>query len=296
MEFSEEFIKEQGLNEDQVKGITSFATEHIQGLKGQWDGKANDNAEGILNGAADAITKVTGVKREQGQKIADFISSAWDGFSTGKTEELNKAKLDYETKLKDFKGGDALKGDLDKAKQDLDDAQKKYADYDTLKEASDKYTPLKEEYATMKKRVAYGSVKPNFPDTVNAYEASAKWSEFISGVEKDYTIEFDGDKAIAVNKVNKHIVKDLKELVDKDENIKALLVGRQQNGTGAQSAELKDIEGVPFKVPADADSKIRAKIIKEHLASIGVSQTDPTFAKQFSELNKKILLGKKQAA
>ena len=56
LEFTETFVKEQGFTADQVTAITSNVTgqydTHIADLKKGWDGKAHEDAQGILDGAA----------------------------------------------------------------------------------------------------------------------------------------------------------------------------------------------------------------------------------------------------
>lgn len=292
-EINEQFIKDNNLSAEQVTAIkgsvTTYHTTEVAELKKGWDGKANDDAQGILTGAAKSITDITGIERTQGEKIADFITRSWEGHSTSKTAELAKAKAEYDDKLKNFKGDEATAAELLKSKEDLDALMKKTADYDTLKDSADKLTPLQEQYEAMNKRVAWGGVKPNFPDTINEYEAGAKWAECIANIEKEYTIEFDGDKAVGVNKENKHNILSLKDLVGKDEAITKLMEGRQQTGVNGKQTELQKIEGVPFDVPKDANSAKRAELIRGYLTKKGVSIMSSEYSTQFAELNSKML-------
>lgn len=292
-EINEEFAKANNLTTEQVTAIkgsvTTYHTTEVAELKKGWDGKANDDAQGILTGAAKSITDITGIERTNGEKIADFISRSWEGHSTTKTAELTKSKADYDEKLKNFKGDEATAAELLKTQESLDVLMLKTKDYDTLKDSAEKLTPLQEQYDAMKKRVAWGGVKPNFPDTINEYEAGAKWSECIANIEKEYTIEFDGDKAVGVNKENKHNILPLKDLVGKDETITKLMEGRQQTGANGKQTELQKIEGVPFDVPKDANSAKRAELISIHLASKGVGNMSPEYPKLFAELNSKML-------
>lgn len=297
MEITKELQESQKLSDEQVTAINAFGKTHTDGLiadtKKEYDGKANADAEAILNGAADKIKETTGVERAQGQKMGDYIGEAWNGFSASKTAELDESKAEYEAKIKDFKGDDATKAELQKAQKSLDDAQKKYADYDALKELADKLNPLQKEHNAMTKRVAYGGVKPNFPDTVNAYEADAKWNEFISKVEKEYTIDFDGDKPIAVSKENKHKIIDLKDLVAKDETLTSLSKGRQQGGTGAKESNIT-IEGVPFDVPENATGQQKQEVIRTYLLTKGIAVTSPEYASAYGKYND--LIKKQQTA
>lgn len=140
----------------------------------------------------------------------------------------------------------------------------------------------------MKIMTAFSDVKPAFPDTVNSYEADAKWNEFKSNVLKDWNIEMVDGEAIAISKENKHKQQKLKEMVAKDENISDLLKGRQQKGPNGNPADLVTIEGVPFKVPNGATSAERSKLIRDYLTKEGISTTDASYASKFAELNKKI--------
>ena len=293
MEITKEIIEEQKFTEDQVKVINEFGKTHTDNLvaetKKEYDGKATADADAILDGAAETITKLTGVSRDKGQKIGDFIGSAWDSFSKTKTEELDKTKSEYEKKIEDFKGDDETKEALIKSKETNDTLLKKFADYDTLKETADKFKPLEEKFSGMKLEVAFGNVKPNFPDTVNAYEADAKWNEFKANVLKENTIELVEGEAIIVNKENPHKTDKLKELVEKDEILKKLLEGRQQNGTGATETKKIKIEGLPFEVPEKADGKQRQEAIQKYLLTKEIGTTHPDYASKFSELNLIIL-------
>ena len=141
MEISKEIIEAQKLTDDQVTAINAFGKTHTDGLvaetKKEYDGKANTDAEAILGGAADKIAEITGLKRESGQKIGDYIGKSWDFYSTAEKTANDKLKLEYETKIADFKGDESTKNELDKTKVLLDDLMKKTADYDTLKETAD---------------------------------------------------------------------------------------------------------------------------------------------------------------
>lgn len=297
MEFSKEFIEENKLSEEQVKAVSEFGKAHIAELQKNWDGKANENAQGILDGAIQSIHQKTGFKleRNQGEKVADYLSRYTESFLDKKNGEIDGLKAEYEQKLKEFKGGDALKSELDKAKADLDEALKKYADYDELKEKAVKAEEYGQQLSGLKLEVAFDGAKPNFPDTVNPYEAKAKWEDFKSTILNEYNIEIVDGEAVAVSKENQYKQSKLADLVAKDETIQALLEGRKQGGTGAKPAEGQVIDGVPFKVPKDADAKTRAKLIRDYLAENGIGISHAKYSEQFAELNNKILAGNKAA-
>lgn len=291
MELSKELIEQHKLSDEQVKGITAFATDHIAAQKKAWDSKANENAENILSGAIQYAQEKTGFKleRSQGEKAGDYLKRFSDGYLSYQKKELDVLKADYETKLKEFKGGDALKSELDAARLKLDDALKKYADYDEVKTKAEKADEYGKQLFGLKQEVAFNSVRPAFPDTVNTYEAAAKWGDFKKSVLDKYNIEIVDGEAIVIDKENVHRQLKLKDLLTKDQPIQDLLKGRRQDGTGAQPTDLTTIEGVPFQVPKDADSIVRSKLIREYLQKQGLDPISDLYSKKFEELNKKIL-------
>ena len=110
MEFSKEFIEQHQLSEDQVKGITSFTQEQFATKQKEWDGKANENAEGIINGVIKATQSKFGIEleRQQGEKHADYLTRLSESVIGGKKTELETLKADYETKIKGVKGSETL--------------------------------------------------------------------------------------------------------------------------------------------------------------------------------------------
>ena len=287
MEFITQDLKTTlGLTDDQVKGLSPSYENHIAEIKKGWDGKANTDAEGIINGALSKIVEVTKVSRNTGEKAGDYITRASESHLGNLKTDLENAKSDYATKLKEFKGDEATKQELDKAKQELDDAKKILADYDSIKEKAEKFEPLQADYLNMKKSVAFRSVKPNFPTEVNQYEAKAKWDSFTKDVEDKFTIELVDNEPIAIDKTNEHKRVKLSELVSQSKELTELMQGRTQQGTGATPTQ-KTLEGVPFKVPENVNGTDLSKLINEHLDT-KMTMTDPNRAKAFSELWAKI--------
>lgn len=301
MEFqlNEDFIKDNNLTEEQVKAVSGYVTgDYLPTVKKEWDGKANENAEGIIGGAVKSIQKQFGIEleREQGEKVADYLARFSTQVVSSKQDEIEKIKADYQEKIKGVKGTEALKEEYDKMKEQLDEVKQKYADYDELKEKAVKADEYGQQLSGLKLEVAFNGVKPNFPDTVNPYEAKAKWEEFKKGVLDKYNIELVDGIPMAIDKENEYKTVKLSELLSKDETIQELLVGRQQGGTGAKPTGLKDVDGVPFKVPENADAKTRSKLIAEHLATLGIGKMHDDYSAKFKELNEKIMLGQTQAA
>lgn len=292
LEITEEFATEHKLTPEQVAAVTGHANtwheNEVVELKGTYDGKANENAEAILNGAATKITEITKVGRNDGEKVADFMLRAWGNYSTAEKTALEEAKADYDKKLAEFDGDAGTKEALRLAEEKLDGLQKKTADYDDIVGFKDKYESLATEHVTMKEKVVFGNVKPNFPDTANAFEAKARWNEFMDNVKKEYDVELVEGESMAVSKENKHKVIKLSELLAKDEEITKLLAGRQQNGTNGQPIPKKTIEGVPFDVPVEATSADISKLVKDHLLGQGLAIMSQEYSKQFGELYNKI--------
>ena len=81
MEFTQEFITENGLSEEQVAAVTGhFTSDVIPTLKKEYDGVANTNAEGILTGASNYAKEKLGfdLDRDKGEKVGDYLKRALD--------------------------------------------------------------------------------------------------------------------------------------------------------------------------------------------------------------------------
>ncbi len=290
MELSKEFVTEHKLSDEQVKAVTEYgktvlSTEKTK-IEDEWKDKAHKDAQGILSGAAESVEKLTGIKRKDSEKIADYFGRSGSEFvSTSvstKQAELDKLKVDYEEKIKGV-DGNKLKEEYDKMKAERADIIAKFADYDTVKEKASKADELGVELSGLKLEVAYSKVKPSFPDTVNAFEAAAKWDIFKKAVEAEYTIELLNGEAIAVSKKNSLDTKKLADLVAKDETLQALTKGRQQNGSGSKQAEKRTVDGLPFEVPVNAETKDYAQLIRDQLAKENIKTADTNYPAQFKK-------------
>lgn len=291
MEFTTEFIEANGLSEDQVKAVAGyFDGEVLPTLKQEWDGKANANAEGILDGASKYAQKLTGLalNREKGEKFGDFLVRITDSSLETAKKALEDKQAEIQAKLDNFKGGEQFKAEIDALKGEKDSLLQKVAELEPLAEYKEKYDTASETLVGLKRSVAFGNVKPVFPESVNKYEAKAKWDEFVKSVDEKFNVEIVDGEPIAIDKENPHKQIKLANLVEQDENIAELLKGRQQNGNGATSKNLIDVEGVPFKVPENATSEDKSKLVREHLAKEGIGATHPEYGSKFSELYAKI--------
>tara|TARA_R110000772_G_C13310310_1_gene440376 strand:- start:42555 stop:43451 length:897 start_codon:yes stop_codon:yes gene_type:complete len=298
MEFTPEFITENNLTPEQVTAIVTNVSGEIATLKQGWDGKANDNAEGILKGAADYIKTQNNItlEREQGEKMGDYLKRVSDNHFTGKQSTLDAAILDYNSKVENFKGDEEVKSELATQKKTNDTLLQKLAVLEPLAGLDAKYSTLQGEYNNLNLNLAISQVKPTFPETVNKFEAAAKWDAFLGEVNKTYDIKFVDNKAIAVSKENIHLQKDLLSLVEADETLKTLLAGRTQTGPNGTPKDFVEVKEVPFTIPKDATGEQKSKAIREYLASQGVSSTSKEYAAAFRKWNLAIAEGLKAKA
>jgi hypothetical protein len=280
---TEEIVKQHNFTPEQIEAIKPLYENNIANLKKDWDGVANANAEKILDGAGLKVAEVTKVPRNQGEKIADYIVRAHSEHLTSLKSDLETKKAEYDQKLKDFKGDEATKAELDKIKGEYDEAKKKLANYDELSEKAGKYEQTAEALSGMKLSVAYNSVKPNFPTEANQYEVKAKWDEFIKATNEKWLIEIVDNEPIAIDKDNEHKRVKLSELVSQNKEITELLQGRQQKGSGANPAKTK-VDGLPFEIEGEPTSANLSKAINTYLTSQGTPVTSDEWGKKFQEL------------
>jgi hypothetical protein len=305
MPLTTEFITAQKLSPEQVTALGEVLSNDIAEVKKTYDGKANADAEAILDGAVKAVVTKTGIQREQGQKVADYITFAAEKHVEGKlstaTEKVNQKQKELDELIKNGAGDAALKSKNDQLAAALDNLQKKEAEFDRVRtgDFENLYNTLRTENMTLKQTTAFNSVKPAFPDTVNKYEADVKWNNFINRVKTSNDIEFnDEGKPIAISKENKHKISLLSDLVAKDEEIKTLTTGLQRKGTGTDVKGNVTIKGVPFVVPENATPAERQKAITDYLLNDyrgqngeKITRTSKEWAKLFSEYNQKLLQG-----
>lgn len=301
MEFTTEFITENGLTAEQVTAVTGqFTNEFIPNLKKEYDttysGKANENAEGILTGASNYAKEKLGfdLDRDQGEKVGDYFKRALDSKFSSTQSDLALKQTEIDEKLANFKGGDEYKLQIDGMKGKNDLLLQRIAKLEPLEGLDEKYQGATTELSKLKTEVAYGSVKPNFPSDVNKFEAKAQWDAFKSGIEAKYTIELVDGKPIAIDKENEHKRFDLEVLVSQDTNISELLKGRQQGGTGARQTDYKDLEGIPFKIPTNATGEEITILVREHVKKEVSDIASPEYAKKFAETYQKVKTAQKK--
>jgi hypothetical protein len=294
MEFSEDFIQENGLSEEQVSKIAEQVDNHVSELQKGWDGKANENAERILEGASRlAIEKmgINGVERNQGEKYADFLQRATPMFVESalakEREALTQKQRELDAKISN--GDDATKAEVESLKQKLDALKEKEAKFAEWEENDykGKYEETTKKLSALEQDMAFNSVKPSFAETVNKYEADYKWAQFKNSIlEKNHIKIVDGE-AILVDKENEYKTQKLSDALKKDEGINSLVKGETRGlGAKAKTVKLKD---VPFELPENATPQDRNKAIKEYLTSKGLAVTSGAYAKEFAKLNSLIL-------
>lgn len=293
MEFTKEQITEIGLSDEQAGKLKDVTTNHEAELKKTWDGLANTNAEKIIQGAADKVETITGIKRDPAQKLADYLTSASENYFKGQKATLQQKEAELEKKIKDGGGDATLKAQLEKVNVELDNLKKKeaqFADYEK-NDYKGKLLETEQKMTAMELKVAFASIKPTFPDTVNQYEAKAKWKEFQDSVIKTHNIKLnDEGEPIAIDKTNEYKIVKLSDLVLSDKIISELTKGRQQTGLGSQEKKNIKVEGVPFEIPDKATSEERNKAIKEYLTgTLQLAVTSQEYAKKFAEFNSKLL-------
>lgn len=291
-ELQKEFIETNKITDEQVKAFNTLTSDSEATIKKGYDETyketANTNAENILKGAADKVNAITKIERKDKEKLAEYYTRAWTEWNTTSLADIAKQKTDLEAKLKAEPGNGELAKTMAVLEGKYSDLQKKEAEFDKLKESGveQKYTDLQAAHVTMKEQVAFQSVLPKFAESVNDFEAAAKWKSFIDGVLKTSTIEMVDGEAVAVDKDNVHKTTPLKDLVAKDEKIQELVDGRKVIGPGGDPKKLAKISGIPFDLKEDHNSADRSTAIKKYLLEEEkLSPTDPKFSERFEHFN-----------
>jgi hypothetical protein len=299
MEFTAEFIQETGLNETQIQKITEVVDGHIVDLKNEMKGDANKNAEIILTQASDALETLTGIKREEKQKLADYTKFAVEKYFEGTKSSLERKQKELETKLKEGTGDEQLKAQLQEVNTELDKYKQKAAQFADYEENDYKtmYTETLEKLNTKERVLAFAMHKPKFADNINKYEADHKWAAFQKETLEKFTLKIDdSDNTVYLtDKTNEYKTVKLADYIEKNEVISALVKGREIDGFDTKKKDKLKIEGVPFEVPANATAKERQDAIKDYLLNVlKLSQFTDEYSKKYAEFNQ-LILGKTPA-
>lgn len=270
MKLSKEFIEQHGLSEEAVMGIGEAFTKNLGEIlpakeleyETKYKGQANANAEAILDGATKNLSTEFGVsERNQGERYAEYLGRVRSEF----TESMSKIKNDATIGLESKEYKDLLAAN--------DENLKKLVNFDELTEKASKYDGLVVEIKQRDVNSAFESVKPKFPDSVNEYEAKAKWSSFKEGVLGSYDIVQEDGKFVAVDKENRHKKTSINDLLGENTGINDLLKSEKANngrGFGVGKGSVT-IEGVPFSIPKDATSSEKSTALNQHLESKGLT-------------------------
>lgn len=294
-ELSEENVKELGLNEEQVGKLKTIGSETVANIQKSLDEKykheANTHAEGILSGAAKLVEEKTGIKRNQGEKIGNYLERTGTSFFEDKQKEIDSLKSDYEKKIEGVKDGSKLK-------DELETYQKRLAELEPLAGFKEKYDEVNTKYSSLKIETAFSKALPKIPETINQFEKKARLDEVRNEILSKFEIEFnEKNEPVAVDKENKFSQKPLSELLLSNESIKAMVESSDDGGGnpkgfgGKPKGENLKIDGVPFEVTKEMTSNERSKAIKEYLEKKGVHHLSSNYSKQFMDLNAKILKG-----
>ena len=298
MELSEDIIKKLELKEEAAKEINDFVRSKFEDtiatekktIEEQYKSKALENAEAILDSAAESVIKVTDIKRNKGERIADYhrrVSLEMADSFSKKEADLNKLRQEIEGKIKDGSGSEVLTKRLEKLEADYSELQKKEAAFDELigSGVKESYDSLLSEHTTLKQNLAFNEVKPKFPEAANPYEVKAKWDNFKNNVLKDYDVKIIDNEPIAISKENQHKQVKLAELVAKDTDLTELQKVRSQNGFASKPIlNSIEIEGVPIPISSDR-SKFHQDLEKYLVEKEGLPVLSDAFSKRFSEIN-----------
>lgn len=284
-----------GIDDNQVANIAESLGktygDHVAELKQGWDGKANENANKIIDGAAANVEKLTGIPLNNGEKKADYLSRVGVEYVNKQLEteksEVARLKSEYDQKLKGFDGNPEVQKQLADISEKYDTAQKRLAELEGVEEYKGKYEELQGKYQTLNLETAFSAIKPAMKEGLNAYEFNARWNELKDSVLKDWNIVMVDGQPTGISKENQHKQKPLKELMTNEE-FEKFLGGRTVPGSGAKPADLVSVEGVPFKIGKDASTSEISKAIRDYLATQNISKQDARYAEQFASMMKKI--------
>ena len=291
MEISKEVIESAGLNEDQVTAINSYNQTQFELQEAKFVGKANEQAEGILGGAAKTIHELTGVERQSGQKMADYIKEA-STTHIGQLKSTYETKItEYDEKIKSVKGNEALTAEFERAQAEVLTYKQQLADLEPLKGLDEKYNTLLGSSNKMKEDNAFNSVKPSIPSHLTESEKQLfgyKYNDWKNQLLTEYDIVYVNGEYKAQSKENELIIKPLDALLKENTELSALVLPREQKGINdVPAGEMMSADGVPFKIPKGASTKDLAGLIQAHLSKEGIDKMSNDYPVKFAELLKK---------
>lgn len=283
MLLEKEELKE-GLSPEQIQAIENeYATKEAE-LKSL----ANKNADGIFNGAAEKLTGLTGIKKEEKEKYSDYFARLADEWLPTVAEQkvlsaekkANDKVLELEEKIKNHKGDESLKEELKKAKEELG----KIPDLLTAKENEwkTKYDDEVNNHKSYKVNTSINSSMPKFDESVNEFELKAKKKQAIDRIKTEYELSFDSNgNLIGTKDYQKYLVSDL---LKQDADLKDLVLIEQNQGGGGEGGQSK---GKTLSLPTDITKGAAQHLIQTHIVTNeNISILDDKFEARFKELCK----------
>jgi len=292
MPLKSEVLEQLGLDEEKSKVLL----ESVEEIESTLSASANTNAEGILNGVAVSVEKLTGIKREKGQKYADYLSSASDNYFAGKTASLEKKEADLEARLKSAGTKEGVAEELESVKEQLrvlKEQEAKFAEWEE-NDYKGKYEEATNELSSIKENSAFNAAKPKFPESANEFEINYKWDKFKTGIKEKYNLINKDGETYVQDKENEFKTYKLSEMVKKDADLNALL-NKKPDGLGSKGKKDVQLDGIPFTLPENASSIEKSTAIKEYLLKKGLSVTSDAYSTEFTEIMSKINKSQKTA-
>jgi len=280
------------LTDEQKEGMTPEQIQVVEDAyklkETEFLGLANKNADGIFNGAAEKLATLTGIQRDEKEQYSAYFERLSNEWLPTKAEQrildaekkANDKVLELEEKIKNHKGDESLKIELQKAKDELAKIP------DLLSEKENewkvKYDELETSSKSEKLNRSMADSMPKFDDNVNQFELAAKKKNAIDRISKAYELSFDeNDKLIGTKDYQKTLVS---ELLKNDEELKDLILIEQgQGGGGEGSAKKLKTLAIPETIGKGAAQElIKIHIIKNE----NIDFLDEKFAVRFKELCK----------
>jgi len=281
---TEDQIKEKEFTPDQIELVKSvYATKEAEFLA-----LANKNADGIFNGAAEKLTALTGISKGDKEQYSTYFERLGTEWLPSNAEQrildaekkANDKVIEFEEKVKNHKGDESLKIELQKAKDELAKIPDllKAKDEDWLK----KYNTLETEHKTSKLNRSMTDSMPKFDDNVNQFELEAKKKNAIERISTNYELSFDEKgNLIGTKDYQKTLVS---ELLKNDSELKDLILIDQGAGGGAGGGNANT---KTLSIPESIGKGAAQQLIKMHIIkNENIAELDDKFASRFKELCK----------
>jgi phage terminase Nu1 subunit (DNA packaging protein) len=279
-----EELKNLGLAEEQLQKVEEFFTTYKTSVENEIKENGNKFAEGIIDGASKLAEEKTGLKRNAGEKYADYLVRVSGEFLSKKEQDLLKIKSEYEEKIKGLS--------TDDAKAELDKYKKQVAELEQEKGYKEKYEGLFSKYENQKLSLAFGSAIPTELQTNQNKVVKATLDAVKNEILKTHNIEQnEKGEFIAIDKDNQYKITPLNELIKSNELIKELEgFGKAETKTGFTKEEKESvkIDGIDIKITKDMDDNQISLAIRSHLLGKGLDLLSREYSDKFVAMQKKI--------